>query len=598
MKLSPKKNESRRATARTKKNSICAQTLAALACLLTTTITTTSYTVTPYISPRSVSENAARELVGWTRAVNLADKETNYGSFSVTPEYTHSFRADHIASQLFGCDLNSCNKINISGSDVANRNTAKDWLADYFYLPRSYKGSFSVRPMVQNFLVDFNFYWGLDTYQPGLFFRIHAPLTGTQWDLNMCMENQDLGLSTSGIIRPLTTAPHGTLTDFTQFSYEKTSPSDIFSYTFQTQIPTPNHIYVFTPLYYNRLCPCKKTLARLADIQADFGWNFLLDNDYHLGLFVRGVAPTGNRPHSVFLFEPIIGNGKHWELGSGLTAHATLWRSSEKNDHSCGVYLDANITHFFDRTQCRTFDLKGKPWSRYNLAFKIIPDSLSREGIQQIIFSPVANLTTHATDVSIAMQTDIAALFNYTNGKLSVDFGYEFWSKSCEKFTCHTDCTPAPASNHASVYGCGSDCTGHCACDFPTFYGELDGATWSLAGAKSFIAGLGGRAASYSNATIHEEGIADPPGALVPPFFDNRKHLSRSDVDTANAHTKGRSNKFFTHLSYTWNEREWMPYLGLGGEIELAGKKCAPCECCANTALSHWGLWFKGGISF
>lgn len=553
--------------------------------------TTLSHPVSPYIAPRSTSENAARELVGWTQKVNLADKQTHYGSFSVTPEYTRSFRADHIAAQLFGSDLQQGNTIHISGSTVPNRNQNTDWLADYFYLPTSYTGSFSVHPRAENFLVDFDFYWGMDAFTPGLFFRIHAPLTWTQWNMNMCMETEFLGTATTGIIPPLTAGSPGMPTDFVSFSCGHALPADIPVQTVPLPLPIPNFIYQFTPLSYSRLCPCKTTLTRLADMQADFGWNLLLEENYHLGLFVRGVAPTGNRPHGILLFEPIAGNGKHWELGGGLTTHVTFWHSQTEKDNSCGLYLDANLTHLFSRTECRVFDLKQKPLSRYNLAFKHLPGFLSVTGIQGFLFSPVANLTAHAVDVSIAYQANIAALFNYTHKNTSFDIGYSFWDRSCDKFTCHTDCTPTPATNYASVAGCTSNCSAACACDCPTFYGELSGPIWSLAGTQSYININTFQTYSYSNATIHEQGTPD----------SKLTYLSRSDVDTATARTRGRSHTIFGHLSYTWYEHAWMPYLGLGAEVEFAGNtKCCQhaAPCCANTAFSQWGVWFKGGLSF
>jgi hypothetical protein len=149
--------------------------------------------VTPYIYNRSVSENAARELAGWTGHVNLADMDRHYGSFSVTPEYTRSFYPNKIANNLFNCDLvcnpcgttattttnnngccnTCCNPcgcgIKISGSDVTGRAVGTDWLADYFYLQQDYKGAFTVKPVMQNALVDLNLYWGMDEWANGLF---------------------------------------------------------------------------------------------------------------------------------------------------------------------------------------------------------------------------------------------------------------------------------------------------------------------------------------------------------------------------------------------------------------------------------------------
>ncbi len=546
--------------------------------------------VSPYIYNRSVSENAARELAGWTGHVNLADMDRHYGSFSITPEYTRSFSPGKIANRLFNCDLTNCCGINIVGSTatpVANAKT--DWLADYFYLQKDYKGGFSVKPVMQNALVDLNLYWGMDEWANGLFFRIHAPITWTKWDLGMCANSNITGTQ-SGIIPALVNT--NTLDSFVDFSCNGVKPDAVAAIEAAPALE-------FTQLYYSRLCPCSHTKTALSDIQADFGWNFLNDDDYHLGLFIRAAAPTGTRPHGQYLFEPMVGNGKAWELGGGLTSHAILWRSEEKEDKHFGFYVDANITHLFNAKQCRFFDLcKNGAWSRYNLAFKRATVS----GVDTITFSPVANLTAHEVKVSVGVQADVAAMFNYTNGNYGFDLGYDFWGRSCEKFNCKScdNCCTTACTTGACSTSCNNSCNSCSICECPTFYSELDGKTWSLAGAAA--------GSSYSNANIHAMGAADA----------ERVFLSQSDVNLEGARTKGLSNKIFTHFSYNWYDREdWIPYLGIGGEVEFGGgkscsndNKCCTtttpsttscnscCSGCNNTAISQWGLWIKTGVSF
>lgn len=121
-------------------------------------------------------------------------------------------------------------------------------------------------------------------------------------------------------------------------------------------------------------------------------------------------------------------------------------------------------------------------------------------------------------------------------------------------------------------------------------FSELDGKTWYIAGP---VAG-----SSYSNSTIHNIATADA----------SMNYLSKDHIDYKE--TKGISHKVFTHFSYNWYENEdWIPYLGLGGEVEF-GPSCsnndsdASCstssnDCnCINTAASTWGIWVKGGFSF
>ena len=48
-----------------------------------------------FLAPRSQSVNAARELTLWHRYINLYCQDF-YGAFSITPEYSHSFRPERI----------------------------------------------------------------------------------------------------------------------------------------------------------------------------------------------------------------------------------------------------------------------------------------------------------------------------------------------------------------------------------------------------------------------------------------------------------------------------------------------------------------------
>lgn len=153
-----------------------------------------------YFSIRSQGENGVRGLVGagWNTYINLADQEDNYGNIAIVPEYTRSFRPYQIAECLFGnrcgdlsCD-DKCYRINISGTQVENRKTS-DLLADYFGLPTDYKSYVTFEPRIENFLVDFYLYFGLDRWCKGAYFKVHAPVVYSRWDLNMCEHIENPG---------------------------------------------------------------------------------------------------------------------------------------------------------------------------------------------------------------------------------------------------------------------------------------------------------------------------------------------------------------------------------------------------------------------
>jgi len=510
---------------------------------------TATTSVTPHVSYRSQSQDLARQKVGTVGHEYKADMDAHNGSFVITPEYTRSFDGDTIAKDLFGCYyLTGCNKLNITGSEFTGTRAATDLLADWFYLAPEYQGSITFEPVVQNFNADMSLYWGMDAWAKGLFARIHAPITWTKWDLGACFKTTVSGNDNPGFTTYLHDAERF-------FCLKETSSST----------------GTFNPLTCARFCGCScddgKSKTRLADIQADFGWNFLLNDDYHLGLFARVVAPTGGKVKGEWLFEPVVGNGGHWELGGGLTGSAILWRNQEENKH-LGFYVDGEVTHLFNAKQNRVFDLKNKPLSRYMYA---------NHGL---VYAPIANLTSCEMNVNVAVQADITAMFNYTTSNWSFDLGYNFWARSCEKFDCSSTCS---TSCDSDCDDCNTECDACCgACIIKN--GNVD--KWELFNA---------------NDTIN---IANTPATL---------RLTDSMIDYDGAKTKGMSNKVFGNINYAWTDREVVPFVGLGGFAEFGRgtdccstssttctTSCQPktCSGCKNVALSQWGLWLKGGVSF
>jgi len=637
---------------------------------------TLSHAVVPYYSIRSQSQNAARQIVGagWNTNINICETNCWNGIFSIIPEYSKTVRPGKISQCLFGspqnfppCDecTNACNpcknrnlhSIHISGSQSEARNPG-DWLADYFGLPTDYVGCVSFEPYIENFLVDFSFYIGLDSWIKGLFFKIHAPITHTRWDLNCCECMQESivgcgryeknggnphwpGYFSSTVITPTIGIQRNNLV----FCFESfISGCDV--------IQDPN--IIFNPICNARMCCQRLAKTGLSDIQMALGWNFLCNENYHCGLSLRASAPTGNAPKAIYLFEPIVGNGKHWELGGGLTAHWTFWQSECSGEtESLGLHLDANVTHLFKTKQCRTFDLCGKPLSRYMLAAKFGepinnlqagPDvgSLVAPSKQfQGIYSPLANITTFAVDVSIDYQTDIALLLQYQKENFSYGIGYNFWAKGCENIELNCSC-PCPLEENtwalkgdAFMYGFTYDPI--TTLNNPVVLSATQMNSTICNGTNNWPSGINGTAWAQNPGIDNKQlGWNDNNDPLI--IYDvststtkqvntslNPEFINLCNIDFEGARTKGMSHKMFAHFDYTWrNMEDCVPYIGIGGEIEI-GKTCdnnccaqsceswQPCDAnqcssshcnttctdeCCSCAVSQWGIWLKGGIAF
>lgn len=499
------------------------------------------YCATPaHLTPRSQGEHSERLNVGLSNYLTKAANEESYGTFSITPAYSRSFDPTALAANLFGDFLQTNRTLTIAGASavpIANRTT--DIRAEWLYLPSTYRGTMYFKPRIQNFTTDFDLYWGMDQWVEGLFARINLTAVHTKWDLGLNSVVEQLGAQTVGGITYL-----GNQLDY--FCKEK-SPTGF-------ALPT-------APLNYARICTDSCSKNGVADIHLDLGWKILIDDNFHLGLLLRTVAPTGTRNNGKLLFAPVIGNGHHWELGGGLTSSYLIWHNEECEDR-LSFYVDFYLTHLFNTRECRVFDLKHKPLSRYMLTSKIV-DGSSTE------ISPLANITASRVNVKINAQADLVLWFDYTHKNMTCDLGYNLWARSCEKIRCNCECDSC----------CPSKISGH-------------QEPWGIWFSDDVTA---------SNATIVSPGTAD--GTLV--------YITTADLDFRGSATRGMTHTLFGHIAYNWFDTINVPYVGLGGSVEFARSSgckpessCDSCHayscvpCCRNVALSQWTLWVKGGLAF
>lgn len=605
---------------------------------------------------RSQSVNAARRGAGMVGHTNdVADeRESWWGTFNVTPGYQQTWKSSKIADCLFGHDFvpstgsSSCSAscddsrtILIQGSAVTSRN-AKAWLADNFYLPRDFNGSFSVSPKIKTFYADLDFYLGLDEWWKGAYVQVWGPIVYTRWDLDFEEQTPTAAgtlAHTAGYFTPMELPRTSLLANFSAYVQGNTIGTN--GVITQEDGAEVAHTITFQPLNYARMSCGSRKETGFGDLRAEFGWNFWRHEDYHMGISIQAAAPTGNKCCSKYLFDAVVGNGKHWELGGALTGHYVFYRSEEGDKHF-GFYGDLNVTHMFKRSGLHTYDLKGKPNSKYMLAAKFGANSQDLRGASTTgtlaskqfaeLYTPVANLTTVNVDVSSSAQIDLVAKFNYTYKRFSMDLGYNFYYRSCQDVDCATDCD-----------SCGDDRVNLC------ISGQEN--TWALKGDAQMYGFAQGTnegpiaiatnqaiplSATESNATIH--GGTNSPTAVLTlptenPTIDNPQaafagngsvalfnqttvsgsaaintsiqpvFLSCSDIDMSG--TRSMSHGLFTHLQYNFEraDEDWTPYLGVGAMVEFGthSDDCDDSDCsdnCMTCTPSTWQVWLKGGVSF
>lgn len=577
--------------------------------------------VVPYFSPRSQSVDLARQLVGVTEIIDeLTCSDKCWPGFvGATLEFEKTFRSPDITRRLFGPSLNgSCQSINISGSAVANRGD-NDWLADYFGLAPEFESVINFNPRVTTFVGDIQGYLRLDQWLCGLYFYIHAPITSTKWNLHVCEDVINGGGTgyAAGYFGPGGIDAGNLLSNFSEFVSGQAAPTlsgtdplgNSFTETFQT-------------LQYARWAvdPCDSlTKTGLADLRMWLGYDWLNCERYSFGIGAVLAAPTGNTPHARYLFEPIVGNGHHWELGALIKGDYVLWRDCD-DTHRLTLFSQANITHLFKSKQKRTFDLQNKPLSRYMLAEKLTTNSspylygnlLNVDTLSDFKFAeefaPVANLTTLCVDVSTNVQIDWATMLTYSRCNFTFDLGYELWYRGAEKIQANCDTANLIAANTWALKGDAS-VFGFAAIADAGISIELNQAV-ALAGSESLATIHQGKSPNRStgldNPQSARAGNADDsltvdlltlPNPDAGSAFTSIQAitLSGNDIDICGAATKGFSNKVFANISHFWDCACWRPFLGLGAMGEF--NRNSHC-CSTESAFSQWGVWIKGGFVF
>jgi len=574
----------------------------------------------PYLAYRSQGVNAARELAGWQEFINLTDICDHYAAFYAAFEYTKTFKPERITQFYFGNSLVGCNSLLIQGTEVDNRN-GRAWIADYFGLPKDFESCVTFCPQIENFIVDLSYFHGLDKWREGAYIRISAPIVHTRW--NLCMNES--------------VKAEGTADFQACYMSDDIVPRKDLPKSF---CEVMNGCVTFgnmqEPLCYGKMSRCRLTETRLADIHLALGYNFARKCDGHFGAHLYLGIPTGNRPCAKYLFEPIVGNGKHWELGLGLTSSWVFWRDECEEDIYMGVYWDANLTHLFKSCQCRSFDYCGCPNGRYGLLSKMGPNATDDTQLKyadvpvnpttfepttyqyQGALVPAINRTTFKVDVKVPFQFDWAVKLAYYRCNWSLDVGYNLWARTGEKFCKCTDCCN-DCCNDCCCGPCGTTC-GRGVCGMyakkgdALIYGFKDSTTYcdepialSCSQNCSCINTAGNlalfnkgeavkantnygidnpfRAAAEDNTLL---GPCDPPGDTI---FTSEKTIFATNLNMCKS-PGAITHKIFANINYTWEDAcgcndKWTPFLGLGFEAEFAPCKDCCDDCCFDSCNTY-----------
>lgn len=360
-----------------------------------------------FLAPRAVGTNLPMELTTWHElSYQKLEKKNGHSIFShltMTPFYQASDNKDDVG-EYFGIG-NGKNSF-VVASEFSDLHATQE--INGFNLIHDYNNQANQDKI--GGVVSFNpkqEIWGarLDYFQSfshpfgGLFFKASMPIVYVKNNVGMSISNEE-SVNVGG--------EDYSLADFFAGNVEVTADMD--------------NTNLQGPLTHAKIAGDESKFG-VADINLALGYKIHETKTDHIYLSAQIIVPTGSRPHSEFLFQPVLGNGKHFGLGARLDGAVELWKNKNA---AVRVLIDADYRYLFESSEDRTLGVKGDTYkmAHYYLAGKIDQ--------QDAPLFPAANILTQSIKVKPGSQFDLLADLSFKSGGFIIDLGYNFFYKDEE----------------------------------------------------------------------------------------------------------------------------------------------------------------------
>lgn len=420
--------------------------------------------------------------------------------FRVTPIYQKSFRDKRLA-RLF---LLKCQSDILVAGDASANNTLRDVRAEWLGLPATFSGRYTLCPQQTQYSATMSYFH-------------HLKSLGWSFIAN----------SWIGITMPIvgmTNAAHPAQFD-SQNSAGPTSGDEI--------VNAMNS----SAMIYGKIAPCKLSKTTVPELRFVFGTTWTTKNDFLL-MYYTGISfPTYKRQQPHYLFGPVLGHNRHYQLIAGLSAELPL--HEEGSDFHCKLFMLAENNFLMRNHQLRSFDVFNKPWTRYLQLRKAVtlPDGTITGSAET---TPAVNAFTFPVRVHPNSYFNMALGLSFDQCGFTGEVAYQLWAHARERLQLMKSCcegTPLPFE----MYG---------------------------------IAGTGTSSASES--LINTQA----PNDLIFTTF------KRGDIDLQSGANRGA---FSQAINASVGYRGDRGFIGVGGFWEKPN---------TDTALEQWGVWGTIAYSF
>ncbi len=296
----------------------------------------------------------------------------------------------------------------------------------------------------------------------------------------------------------------------------------------------------------------------------------LLTSACAIGSYVGLSVATGNKPCARMMFEPIIGNSGHWAALLGWYGAIELMRDSFDRTFNA---VFTSVTRFFaPNTQRRSFDLRGKPWSRYMLVWTRQADPLT--DITQVPdnLTQLINYSTMCVSVHPHYAYDFNIGCNYKTTHFRGEVGYNLYARCAEDIYFNQ-----PMKGDIGIAAVKKMIDTFVPASTPphTLYTNSL-ATIASPMLKLEVTNAGGRC----DEAVNINGV-NTTCAYIPITID--------DIDaTSGAYPGTVSQTIYAALDFAWEKWTYPFFCTLGSSYEFASN---------NSTINRWIVWLKLGMS-
>lgn len=334
---------------------------------------------------------------------------------------------------------------------------------------------------------------------------------------------------------------------------------------------------------------CEQKITRLADIELSIGrlWTCgdCASTSWELGL----VIPAGNKPCADYVAPAVVGNNKHAGIRMGSTTSIML---SENDNSSTWFRMDTDSRYLFRNTQKRSFDLKGKEWSRYMMVWgskdeyasaltALVTPIAKDEGLPQRGYTPGINVFTTDFYVKPQFQGRLNSAVVMCGERFKAELGWNVHArtKECVELACAWESKPAFAdASHIGGVGLNNN---------RTIYNDSQTTVVNAVTSRA-------RAFTLDNTPLivlpfpsrGTSGTPDTAKALAQ--YDNFA-ITDADINYDSVSTPGSiSHTPYLTLGYAF-DYDWAPVVAVGASYEFTAN---------NRSLNQWMVWGKFECAF